>query len=83
MYLMKRIPKSQFQPNALDIMREVEETREPIILTENGRPSLELKYHEDAIEELDYDPREFLKGSVLSYHLPTTPVADDDWEIES
>ena len=75
---MQSISKSKFKPRALEIMREVERTGTAIVITDHGRPVLELRpYHADQTRE---DPMAYLKGSVLQYIDPTEPVAEDDWD---
>ncbi|GMR21538.1 MAG: hypothetical protein BMS9Abin36_2139 [Gammaproteobacteria bacterium] len=73
---MQQISKSQFKPKALEVMRKIEQTGEPVIITDHGRPTLELKVYTPA----DTDPLEQLKGSVVEYKNPTQPVVEDDWE---
>jgi antitoxin (DNA-binding transcriptional repressor) of toxin-antitoxin stability system len=75
---MQTISKSQFKPKALEIMRQIEKTGQSIIITDHGRPSLELRpYIADQIKQ---EPMDYLKGSVLDYVDPTEPVGSEDWE---
>jgi len=37
------ISKSRFKANALEIFRTIEQTGEPVIVTDHGRPSLEVR----------------------------------------
>ncbi|VAW77389.1 hypothetical protein MNBD_GAMMA13-494 [hydrothermal vent metagenome] len=73
---MQQISKSQFKPKALEVMRKIEQTGEPVIITDHGRPTLELKVYTPT----ESDPLEQLKGSVVEYKNPTQPVVEDDWE---
>lgn len=76
---MRKISKSQFKPIALEVMRQVEQSGESVIITDHGKPTLELKiYHPIAC-----DPLDLLRGSVLGFQMPTEPVGDDRWEAES
>ncbi len=73
---MEQVSKSEFKAKALEIMRQVEQTGEPRVITDHGKPKLllrKLRGHES-------DPLERLKGSVLRYEDPTAPVAEEDWE---
>ena len=73
------VSKSQFKPHALEYFWQVEKTRNPLVITERGRPVLKLvPYTEDPHEAL----RE-LRGSVTKYQDPTEPVGLEDWEILS
>lgn len=72
----KEISKSGFKSRALEVMREVERTGHPVIITDRGRQALIMKkYHPDRVSALAR-----LKGSVLRYDKPLGPVATDAWE---
>jgi PHD/YefM family antitoxin component YafN of YafNO toxin-antitoxin module len=71
-----QIPKSLFKAKALEFLRQVEATGEPVIITDNGRPTIEVRrFRVD-----QRTPLERLKGSVTTYTSPTEPVGDNDWE---
>lgn len=78
---MEQISKSQFKPHALEIMRRVEQTGQSIVITDHGKPVLELKPFK--AESLKDDPADYLRGTVVDYVDPTEPVGDDDWEATS
>ncbi len=69
------VSKSQFKPRALAYLREVEETGEPLVLTDRGRPVLRITPYAPAEETL-----ETLRGCVVRYDDATEPVAVGDWE---
>ena len=70
---MRHFSKSEFKHKALKMMRSVQETGRPVIITDHGKPVLELKpYVPEGL------PLERLKGSVIEYIGPCDPVADDD-----
>jgi len=71
-----RVSKSKFKAKALEYFRQVEATGEPIVITDNGRPTLEIR----KVKEERRDPREILRGSVLRYDDPFEPVGMEDWE---
>jgi antitoxin (DNA-binding transcriptional repressor) of toxin-antitoxin stability system len=71
------VSKSQFKAKALEFFRQVEATGEPIVITDNGRPTLEIRRYQQAIR----DPLEVLRGSVLRYDDPMEPVAEEDWDV--
>lgn len=73
------VSKGQFKAKALEYFREVERTGEPVIVTDHGRPVVEIRPYHGA----EKDPLALLKGSVLKYRDPTLPVADSDWEALS
>lgn len=70
------IPKSLFKAKALEFLRQVEATGEPVVITDNGRPTIEVRrFRSD-----QRTPLQRLKGSVTRYALPTEPVGGTDWE---
>jgi len=74
---MDRVSKSQFKARALELLRRVEMTGEPLVITDNGRPTAEVRRYRG-------DPRsalERLRGSVVKYKDPMKPAADEsEWE---
>lgn len=71
-----RISKSKFKAKALEYFRAIEQSGEPLIITDHGRPALEIRPYKKVAK----DPLEQLRGSVLHYERPTDPVAADEWE---
>jgi len=74
--VIMQISKSQFKARALEYFREVESSGKPIIITDHGNPTLEIRLY----SPVEADPKALLKGSVLHYKDPTSPVDDDAWE---
>jgi prevent-host-death family protein len=74
--MQEQVSKSQFKAKALELLREVEATGKPVIVTDYGKPTIEVRKYRDKHR----DPLAILKGSVAEYAEPTEPVADDDWE---
>lgn len=71
------VSKSQFKAKALEFFRRVEASGEPIIVTDNGQPAIEVRrYRADT-----RPPLARLRGSVVAYDEPTQPVGNDDWEV--
>lgn len=75
--MQNEISKSQFKSKALEIFRQVELTGESVIVTDHGKPTIEVRKH----VTIERSPLELLKGSVTEYIDPTEPVGEDDWEI--
>lgn len=67
------LSKSRFKGRALEYFRHIEESGDRVIITDHGRPVLEIRKLEGRI------PLEALKGTVLRYEDPTAPVAETDW----
>ncbi|MCF6189003.1 MAG: type II toxin-antitoxin system Phd/YefM family antitoxin [Cocleimonas sp.] len=75
----QQISKSQFKSKALEFFRQVEANGESLVITDHGKPSIEIRpYHSKERKPLD-----ILKGSVSEYIDPTEPVGEGDWEILS
>ncbi len=74
--MVARISKSQFKARALELFRQVEISGEPIIVTDHGEPTVEIRRYAAPSR----DPLDRLRGSVIRYDRPTDPVGDDDWE---
>lgn len=73
----KVISKSKFKPQALKFFRQVEETEQPLIITDRAKPVLKIiPYREeftDVVKEL--------RNSVRHYVDPTEPVGENDWDL--
>ncbi|MFU8858245.1 MAG: type II toxin-antitoxin system Phd/YefM family antitoxin [Deferrisomatales bacterium] len=74
--MTSRVSKSQFKPHALEYFRQVEATRQEIVITDHGRPVVKIVPYADT----QPDPLEELRRSVIEYEAPTEPVGLDDWE---
>jgi antitoxin (DNA-binding transcriptional repressor) of toxin-antitoxin stability system len=71
-----KISKSWFKPRVLEYLRQVEHSGEPIIVTDHGRPVIEVRRY----VARDHDPLERLHGSVRRYEEPFEPVGESDWD---
>lgn len=73
---IEEVSKSQFKARALEFFRQVEATGEAVIVTDKGRPAIEVRrYKADQRSAL-----ERLRGSVIELTDPFAPVGEDDWE---
>ncbi len=73
---MEQISKSEFKAHALEVLREVEQSGKAKIITDRGKPTLEIR----KLRRKETEPLDLLKGTVLKYEAATTPVSEDDWE---
>ncbi|MCL2644277.1 MAG: type II toxin-antitoxin system Phd/YefM family antitoxin [Betaproteobacteria bacterium] len=73
---MNQASKSQFKARALEFFRQVERSGESLIITDHGKPTLEVR----PFRPQQNDPLSRLRGSVLRFERPTEPVAESDWE---
>ena len=70
------VSKSKFKPQALEYFRQVEESGEPLVITDRGKPVLKiLPYRQQSLKGL-----EALRDSVVKYENPLEPVGLEDWE---
>jgi PHD/YefM family antitoxin component YafN of YafNO toxin-antitoxin module len=72
------VSKSRFKAKALEYFRLVEETKQPLVITDRGRPVLKLEPFE---EETPEEAFAGLRGSVVRYEDPMEPVGQEDWEV--
>lgn len=77
--MQSEVSKSKFKAHALEIFRRIERTGKPVIITDHGNPTLIVQKYTPRVQSA----QQRLKGSVLRYDDPFTPVADDDWEALS
>lgn len=75
----RQVSKSHFKAHALQLFREVEASGETLVVTDHGRPTLELRPYRPAAPT-DADPLEQLRGSVLHFDDPFAPVGEKDWD---
>ena len=71
-----QVSKSKFKPKALEYFRQVQESGQPLIITDRGKPVLKLMPYSE-------DPQEIMKtlrNTVVRYEEPTESVGVDDWE---
>jgi len=61
----------------LELFRQVEASGESMIVTDHGKPTIEIR----RFHEVETDPFEILKGSLLWYDRPLDPATDEsEWE---
>lgn len=70
-----QVSKTEFKAKALEFFRQVEASGESVVVTDHGRPTLELR----PFRNLERDPLEVLRGSVVRYDGPTDPIKVD-WD---
>ena len=74
----QQVSKSRFKAQALELFRQVEASGEPLVITDHGRPTLEVRPYRPV--RSDANPLEELRGSVLRFDDPFAPVGENDWE---
>ncbi len=72
---MEQISKTEFKAHALEVLREIERSGKSRIITDHGKPTIEIK----KLRQRKKSPLETLKGTVLKYDAFDEPVGTDDW----
>jgi prevent-host-death family protein len=74
---VQTVSKAASKARALEYFRRVQQTGQPIVITDNGVPVLKLTpFVADPTAVL-----QDLRGSVLEYQDPLAPVGGDDWDL--
>jgi antitoxin (DNA-binding transcriptional repressor) of toxin-antitoxin stability system len=73
---MEQISKTEFKAHALEVLREIEQSGKSRIITDHGKPTIEIK----KLRQRKESPLEILKGTVLELDAFDQPVAADDWQ---
>lgn len=71
------VSKSAFKNRALAYFRQVESDGDPVVVTDHGIPTVEIRRYRPAASS----PLERLRGTVLRYEQPMEPVGDEDWGV--
>jgi len=74
----QQVSKSRFKAQALELFRQVEASGDPLVITDHGKPTLEVRPYRPV--RPDANPLEELRGSVLRFDDPFVPVGENDWE---
>jgi len=80
--MVDHVSKSEFKAKALELFRRIEATGETVVITDHGRPRLEIRPFSDKPEGGETADEVFapLRGMVMRYDDPFEPVGLDDWE---
>ncbi|RKP49501.1 type II toxin-antitoxin system Phd/YefM family antitoxin [Trinickia fusca] len=70
-----QVSKTEFKAKALEFFRQVEASGESVVVTDHGKPALEVRPYRSH----ERNPFDVLRGSVVRYIDPTAPV-DVVWE---
>ena len=73
---MEQISKTELKARALEVFRDIEQSGKSRIITDRGRPTLEIR----KVRQHQIEPLDVLKGTVVKFEAPTAPVSEDDWE---
>jgi len=71
-----QVSKSEFKAKALEYFRQVEASGESVIVTDHGKPALEVRPY----RSVQRNPLDVLRGSIVRYDNPMDPVAVSEWE---
>ena len=71
-----QVSKSQLKAKALEFFRFVEPSGQSVVVTDHGKPTLEVRPCRDATRS----PHDMPRGSVVRYGNPIDPIGEGDWE---
>lgn len=71
------VSKSKFKAKALEFFRQIEASGQSLIVTDHGKPTLEVRLYRGPKR----NPLDVLRGSAMRYDNPTESVATDDWKV--
>jgi antitoxin (DNA-binding transcriptional repressor) of toxin-antitoxin stability system len=72
----RQVSKSEFKAKASEFFRQIESSGESLIVTDCGRPILELRPY---LNDNAQDPLSLLRGSLLRDDNPMGPAGENDW----
>jgi antitoxin (DNA-binding transcriptional repressor) of toxin-antitoxin stability system len=70
-----QVSKSEFKSRALEYFRQVESSGQSVIVTDHGRPALEVRPYRNVDQRRNL--LDVLRGSVVSYIDPTAAIEVD------
>ena len=73
------VSKSKFKPRALEYFRQVEETRQSLVISDHGKPVLRIMPYQPE-PGVQPEGAKRLRDVVVRYEYPFEPVGVDDWE---
>lgn len=76
------VSKSQFKAQALEFLRNVEKSKQPLVITHEGKPVVEVIPYKEKQELSQESILQSLRGTVLKYEDPTEPAINpEDWDM--
>jgi|TARA_R100000501_G_scaffold8212_1_gene16825 antitoxin (DNA-binding transcriptional repressor) of toxin-antitoxin stability system len=66
----EQVTKSQFKARALELFRKIEESGSTVVVTDHGRPIVEVRRY----RRNQRSPLEVLRNSVVDFKRPTEPI---------
>lgn len=73
-----KVSKTEFKAKALEYFRHIEATKQTVVITDHGKPALEVRPY----RAVKRNPLEALRGSVIRYDDPTEPISVE-WEAQT
>jgi hypothetical protein len=70
------ISKAAFAERVLEILREIEESGQPVLITDGSHPIVKVQPYFGDGQVIQAS----LTGTLISYVDPTEPVGEQDWE---
>ena len=75
--LKNTVSKSEFKAKALEYMRWIQDHNQTVIVTDNGKPAIQVTpHHAQSLK----DRLAFFRKNTGEYVRPMDPVGLEDWE---
>jgi antitoxin (DNA-binding transcriptional repressor) of toxin-antitoxin stability system len=72
------VSKSEFEAKVLELFRQVECSGVSVIVTDGGKPVLEVRPYRRVYRNALHAQR----GTLLRYDNPTTSISENEWETD-
>lgn len=76
--MQQMVSKSKFKAQLLEYLRLLEESKQPLVITHNGKPVAKVIPYKG--EDEAKDPIQSLRGTLVFYKDPNEPVGLEHWE---
>lgn len=77
MVMQQTVSKAVFKAQALELLRNVEKKKQPLVITHSGKPVIKvIPYQREDVRDI----LKSLRGTLVYYKDPDEPVGEDDWE---
>ena len=78
--MQQMVSKAHFKAHILELLREVEKTKQPLVVTHDGKPVIEVNSYKGKEPLNDEAILKSLRGTLVYYEDPNEPVGLEDWE---
>jgi hypothetical protein len=76
--MVMKVSKAIFKAKACELFRHVEMLGEPVVVTDRGEPTIEIRLYRSKRQ----DPLELLRASILHFHVEHAPGVEEASAVE-